>query len=171
MGRNKIYKDIPDKKTLIELVNNGMSQTALAIKFGCSRQNMGRILVGHVPPKKLKPIKKSKYEKGIGRVWNNINKTDTCWLWKGKLCNGFGRVSFLGKSTYPHILFYKLVHGNYGKNVYLKHRCGVKHCCNPDHLYLSDRRHDEKDFEPYKKGNESTQEQLDNIIKDIPYSG
>jgi transposase-like protein len=77
------------------------------------------------------------------RFWERVEKTDSCWLWKGTILpSGYGRLTSGSrrKGTYvvtsAHRLSYELHHGAVptGKNVL--HRCDVKHCVNPAHLYV-----------------------------------
>jgi hypothetical protein len=67
----------------------------------------------------------------------NIDKTDTCWLWRGHINNvGYGR--FNGKdfpSGYVHraVFFWANGYLPSGGNV-VGHLCEVRNCVNPEHL-------------------------------------
>lgn len=53
--------------------------------------------------------------------------------------NGYGMVTIEGQTWYVHRVMYELEHGLFGGSHYGKHichKCDVKACCNPDHLYL-----------------------------------
>ena len=70
------------------------------------------------------------------RFWSYVNKTNTCWLWKGALIRGYGNFrrgkegNF--KNVRAHRFSYELVKGPI--NDQLDHLCRVRNCVNPDHL-------------------------------------
>jgi hypothetical protein len=60
--------------------------------------------------------------------------TDTCWLWTGAVSNtGYGSVQWKGKRNNVHRLMYELFVVKPTKQVL--HKCDVRLCCNPDHLW------------------------------------
>lgn len=64
-----------------------------------------------------------------------------CWLWQRPLMsNGYGQVTYQGKSKLVHRLAYMLWKGDlpeYSKENVLSHLCNIRHCYNPDHLELT----------------------------------
>lgn len=71
------------------------------------------------------------------KFWPRLNKTDTCWLWTGPLRkDGYGEVKIGGQQRpTAHRVAWTLTHGFPGKLCVL-HRCDVRHCARPDHLFL-----------------------------------
>lgn len=59
-----------------------------------------------------------------------------CWLWEGRWDsgNGYGKVSWRGRTWMAHRLVYVLLVGPIPEGHHLDHRCRVRPCCNPDHL-------------------------------------
>lgn len=70
------------------------------------------------------------------RFWAKVEKTDTCWLWKGHLSNGYGRfrISTNGIFTGPHRWSYEQTHGPIADGLTIDHLCRVRNCVNPEHL-------------------------------------
>jgi hypothetical protein len=68
------------------------------------------------------------------RLWARVEKTETCWLWKGHTVSGYGMFSIAGKSIYIHRYAYELLVGPIPEGMQLDHLCRVRHCVNPDHL-------------------------------------
>jgi hypothetical protein len=67
---------------------------------------------------------------------NRINKTESCWLWTGSLFKqGYARLYFKGKRLKGHRVSYELYKGPIPNGLYICHKCNVKHCVNPQHLY------------------------------------
>lgn len=63
-----------------------------------------------------------------------VNQTDGCWLWQGsKFANGYGRY---GRCSYAHRFAYELFIGPIPDGLQVCHRCDIKHCVRPEHLFL-----------------------------------
>lgn len=58
-----------------------------------------------------------------------------CWLWEGRTPKGYGTVWYEGKDIRVHRLLYSLTFGSIPKGLGILHKCDVKSCCNPSHLY------------------------------------
>jgi hypothetical protein len=73
-------------------------------------------------------------------------KPDGCWIWQRAISSsGYGMVSYCGVTNSAHRLAWVLArgpipvgHGYHGTVV--AHKCDVRACCNPDHLFLTDNR-------------------------------
>lgn len=63
----------------------------------------------------------------------NIEKTETCWLWVGSQ-NSQGYGTFKGK--YAHRLSWERSNGRIPRGFFIYHKCDRPRCVNPDHLFL-----------------------------------
>lgn len=80
------------------------------------------------------------------RFWEKVKRggPDECWLWKGAVSStGYGqvRVESRGAGAYrqegTHRVAFALSRGvEIPSHLNVLHRCDVRTCCNPDHLYL-----------------------------------
>lgn len=73
------------------------------------------------------------------RFWNSFNRTPSgCWLWQKKVhpLTGYGSVGYQSKDWLVHRLAWTLTNGPIPKGMNVLHRCDVRHCGNPTHLFL-----------------------------------
>lgn len=70
--------------------------------------------------------------------WKRVHKTNGCWLWTGSAAGdtGYGLWSYFGKAVRPHRLSWIFEHGPIPAGMYVCHRCDVRLCVRPSHLFL-----------------------------------
>lgn len=73
--------------------------------------------------------------------WSRVSRGDGCWLWTGtKQSTGYGAmVQWSGGKRlrrHVHRLSWEICRGPIPDGLYVLHKCDVKLCVNPDHLYL-----------------------------------
>src|SRR5438094_8254584 len=81
----------------------------------------------------------------LADIKNKLNtkryiNSNNCWLWLGDCSKkGYGRISWIGKRWYVHVLSAYLFldyKPDSGKLVLHKLNCPNKNCFNPEHLYI-----------------------------------
>lgn len=78
-------------------------------------------------------------QKYINRLWEQVEKTETCWLWTGSMNgHGYGTLHTCTngkpKMYMVHRVTYELAKGVIPPKLVIDHLCRITNCVNPDHL-------------------------------------
>jgi hypothetical protein len=91
----------------------------------------------------MAPVKRSIEE----RFWENVEKTDYCWNWKGSIDSNrkYGRMWVDGKQKAAHRLSLEIHGKKVSKRSVIMHLCDNPNCVNPDHLQIGTHKDNQQD--------------------------
>lgn len=116
-----------------------------------SEATKGQAIPVMATPRKTRPGGKygnhTTYSSDFDRINANVFKTETCWLWTGFIDElGYGRISSNRKDYKAHRLSYQTFIGPIPPGMCVLHRCDVRNCANPEHLFLGSQLDNIKDM-------------------------
>jgi hypothetical protein len=88
----------------------------------------------------------------INKILKHINKTDSCWLWTAAINkHGYGLTKLTKKTRTAHRVLYELFKGEIPEGKFVCHSCDVRHCVNPEHLWIGTTEDNMKDMSLKKR--------------------
>jgi hypothetical protein len=75
------------------------------------------------------------------RFWKHVHKGygKACWIWVGSAHGrGYGSILVEGKYELAHRVSWRLSKGPIPDGLWVLHKCDVRRCVRPDHLFLGD---------------------------------
>ena len=91
-----------------------------------------------------------------------------CWLWTGQ-CSpvGYGQIKDHYKTRHAHRVSYELAYGLIPDGLFICHKCDVRCCVNPKHLYAGTAKDNRRDtIERGQHNTRSGEEHWNNKISD-----
>ena len=89
------------------------------------------------------------------RFWAFVERTTTCWLWKGERTErGYGKFRHAGKNKRAHRVSWEMHYGPIPKGMCVLHSCDNPPCIRPKHLFLGTRK--DNTWDAIRKGRATT---------------
>jgi len=109
-----------------------------ACRCGCGALVAREFVRGHNHRSAFMPIEP--------RFWPLVDRSGTCWLWTGKRQrSGYGRFYARGQHVLAHRVSWEIAHGPIRAGLHVLHKCDVRLCVNPAHLFLGYQRENMRD--------------------------
>lgn len=78
--------------------------------------------------------------------WNYVERTDGCWLWLGGVNeDGYGDRMDGDRHVLAHRFSWEIANGPIPDGLLVLHKCDVRRCVRPDHLFLGTHRDNQLD--------------------------
>lgn len=98
--------------------------------------------------------------KDTARFWKKVDKSGNCWLWKAYIkTNGYGQFQIEKKPYLAHRISWIIHNGDIPNGLQVLHKCDVRNCVNPNHLWLGTQGDNVRDMEKKNRGVHPTGEE------------
>lgn len=82
--------------------------------------------------------------------WSHVEKTESCWIWRGKTGTSsgyeYGLCNFENVRQLTHRVSWKIHFGEIPDGLFVCHHCDNPPCVRPDHLFLGTNSDNVKDM-------------------------
>jgi hypothetical protein len=121
------------KEEMLGLWREGATSVEIGGLFGASAPTVRSLLgqlrkAGYDVPRRIGP------GTAETRFLASVEKTAECWIWRGHVTNGYGRIYVDGKHVGAHRFSFELHVGPIPEGLHIDHLCRNQVCVNPAHL-------------------------------------
>lgn len=103
-------------------------------------------------------------KKGRDRFWSRVAKSTDHWKWLGACtASGYGHLKIDGVQVSVHRYSWELHYGPIPEGLFVCHKCDVRNCLRPDHLFLGTAKDNMQDALRKGKLNHGTKLNIDKV--------
>lgn len=103
----------------------------------------------------------------ISLIFSKTTITETCWLFNGrKSRSGYGLIKFKGIQRPVHRFLYETFYGPIDKNLVCCHKCDVRNCINPAHIFIGTREDNQKDMKEKGRAAKGSRNGMSKLTED-----
>ena len=106
----------------------------------------------------------------FARIMAMVTVTDGCWLWAAATdTSGYGNPKVNGKGIHAHRLTWQFFIGPIPHGILVLHKCDIRRCVRPDHLFLGTQADNMADMKRKNRGSHGEAHRLARLTAtDIP---
>lgn len=87
------------------------------------------------------------------KFWSRVARSGECWTWTGRILDtGYGRLKHNCRQVRAHRVSWELANGPIPDGLCVLHRCDVRACVNPEHLFLGTYQDNNRDMHSKGRG-------------------
>lgn len=121
----------------------------------------------YVQQRRAGKLQRKEHEDDRSYIINRIRADESgCWVWSQSTRKGYGRLIRKGRTWNAHVFSFSIFVRPVEDGEQINHKCHVRACCNPDHLYAGSQSENMADMKlagrvRYLKGDQNGNSRID----------